>query len=44
LPETSNKSSVTNSLLSGKLSSNKKPLFDPEADERELKSRGRLFF
>ena len=43
-PETSSKSSVTNSLLSGKLSSNKKPPFDPEADEQELKSRGRLFF
>ena len=43
-PNESNKSSVTNSLLSGKLSSKKKPLVEPGVDEWKSEGHGRLFF
>ena len=44
LPNGSSKSSVTNSLLSGKLSSKKKPPVDPGVDEWRSEGHGRLFF
>jgi len=44
LPNGSNKSSVESSLLSGKLSSKKKPPVKPGVDEWRSEGHGRLFF